>query len=108
VNNIILNMIISKWPVAARYLVSWIGIYLVAKWGLSKEQWALISPHVDAILGGIASLTVLAFGLKIRPSVKAMEAAHKIDAELPASADVVIKTPGAKPDITVAADKSGR
>ncbi len=107
--NIIINMVLSKWPVAARYLVSWLGVYLVAKWGLTAEQWDLISPHVDAIIGGVFALTALGFGLKLRPSDKALKSAHEIDKKLDPSEDVVIKTPGKQPDIIVPADdKSGR
>lgn len=91
-------------PVIIRYAVTILGAFLVSRGYLDEEQLGFIADQTAIIVGAILAIGPLLYALWKRPSQKALEAAKKIDAELPASADVEIVTPDPKkPNIKVQA-----
>jgi hypothetical protein len=90
-------------PVIVRYaIVSLMAAMFTHGW-LSPEHNAILGENLDIIVSALVGLLTVVWALAKRPSAKAMEAAKEIDAQIPANQDVVIKTPGNTPDITVSA-----
>lgn len=94
--------------VAIRYLTtiasSVIAILAILDW-LSPEQADALTKQVPELLGAVAALITAAIPiyaiLTKSSSDKAAEAAKAIDKKIPPTTPVVIKTPGAAPDIVV-------
>ena len=90
-------------PVILRYAIVWAAAALATRGFISDDQNAVLSQNIDVIAGALISLGTVAYALFKRPSAKALDAAKAIDKQLPAKADVTIKTPGNAPDIVVQA-----
>ncbi len=95
----------TYYPVIARYVLSWLFVWLATRGYLSEEQGALLTQNMDTIIGSVGALALLAWALFRRPSSRALKAAKEIDKKIPATEEAIIKTKGPKPDITIPADK---
>jgi hypothetical protein len=91
----------SYLPVIVRYAITSLAAALVAHGFLSADHNAVITDNLDKIVGALIVLATLAYELFKRPSSKALEVAKQVDAKVPASASVVVKTPAGSPDIVV-------
>lgn len=92
-------------PMILRYALAAIGAALATRGWIDNEQSAILSQNLDAIVGAAITLGTVAWAIYKRPSQKGLDAAKAIDQQLPKDVPVVIKTPGAQPDIIVAADR---
>jgi hypothetical protein len=95
--------ITSYIPVIVRYAIVSLMAAMFTRGWISPEHNAILGENLDIIVSAFVGLLTLLYALIRRPSAKAMEAAKEIDAQIPANQDVVIKTPGNAPDITVSA-----
>lgn len=93
-------------PTIVRYVIVSLMAAMFTHGWLSPEHNAILGENLDIIVSAIVGLLTVLYALVKRPSAKAMEAAKKIDAQIPAKQDVVIKTPAGKPDIVVLAPTS--
>ncbi|KQS86928.1 hypothetical protein [Rhizobium sp. Leaf383] len=93
-------------PMILRYALVSLATLLATRGWIDGDQNAIISQNLDAIVGALIALWTVAWAIYKRPSQKALDAAKEIDKQLPKDAPVVIKTPGAQPDIIVSGDKS--
>ena len=92
-------------PVIVRYLIVSLMAAVATRGWLSSDQSAILTQNVDIIVSAIVSLLTVGYALFKRPSQKAMDAAKAIDKQVPAKSDIVILTPGDKPNILVPAKK---
>ena len=90
-------------PTIVRYAIVSLMAAMFTRGWLSPEHNAILGENLDIIVSALVGLLTVVWALVKRPSAKAMEAAKEIDAQIPANQDVVIKTPGNAPDITVLA-----
>jgi hypothetical protein len=88
-------------PVIVRYILVTLATAFAAHGWLSPETSAILSQYTDALVGAIVVILTVAYALWRRPSAKALEVAQKVDAHIPKESQVVVKTPGNKPDIVV-------
>lgn len=93
----------AQLPVIIRYLLVTAFTILTTRGLISPEAQTILSSNLDIIVGAIGGIATVAYALWKRPSSKALEVAKKVDAEVPKTQDVVIKTPPNKPDIVVSA-----
>jgi len=91
----------SYLPVILRYVITAAAAALATHGFLSPEQNAVITDNLDKIVGALVVLGALGYELFKRPSAKAMEVAKQVDAKVPASAPVIVKSPGNQSDIVV-------
>lgn len=91
----------SYLPVVLRYAIASLAAALVTHGFLSPDQNAFISDNLDKIVGALVVLGTVAYALFKRPSSKALEVAKQVDAKVPASSPVVVKTPAGQQDIVV-------
>lgn len=92
-------------PVIVRYLIVSIMAAIATRGWLSSEQSAILTQNLDIIVSALIGLGTVVYALVKRPSDKALDAAKAIDKQIPPEDTVVIKTPGAAPDIIVAGNK---
>ncbi len=95
----------TYYPVVARYVLSWLFVWLATRGYLSEEQGALLTQNMDTIIGSVGALALLAWALFRRPSSKGLAAAKAIDKELPKDEPVIILTPGQGANIKIPAEK---
>lgn len=88
-------------PVILRYLIVSAMAAIATRGWLSAEQNAILTQNLDIIVSALIGLGTVVYALFRRPSDKALEAAKKIDQQIPPESTVVIKTPGVAPDIIV-------
>lgn len=83
-------------------IVGWLTQEQVAELNRMIEQISLQVPGLVAAISGLVPLIITLYAILTKSSSdKAAAAAKKIDAELPPSAPVIIKTPDGVPDIKV-------
>lgn len=93
----------AQLPVIIRYLLVTAFTILTTRGLISPEAQTILSSNLDIIVGALGGIATVAYALWKRPSAKALEVAKQVDAQVPKTQDVTIKTPGAKPDIVVPA-----
>lgn len=91
----------SQLPVILRYAIVTLMSALVTRGFVTPESGAFLSQNVDIVVGALIALLTVAYGLWRTPTAKGLEVARKVDAQIPASSPVVIKTPGDAKDIVV-------
>lgn len=83
--------------VVARYLVSWLGVILVTRFGIPLDDAASanLTEYLVTIFGGLTSAAALLYGMWREPSAKGMEIAHEVDS----GKAIVTETPPTQPNM---------
>jgi len=91
----------AQLPVIVRYIIATAFAALATHGLISPEVNTVLSQNLDAIVGAVGVLATVAYALWKRPSSKALEVAKQVDARVPPSSSVVVKTPTGQQDIVV-------
>lgn len=84
-----------------RYLISAGGVWLVSRGFSEVDATTVVDQSAFILTGAIIAAGPAIYAAIKRPSALAMETAKAVDQQIPKGEDVVLKTPGRKPDITI-------
>lgn len=98
-----MDILKNNLPLFIRQLLLIVGGALVAKGVITDGQLQqLLDPLSALIVGGLIVAGTAAYQFWARPSARALEVAKEVDAKVPPTSPVIIKTPQSMPDIEVA------